>query len=31
VVLTVAGAAAQDKPPVKIGFVTELTGPWSFF
>src|SRR5262245_40161579 len=26
-----AGADAQDKPPVKIGFVTELTGPWSFF
>lgn len=24
-------AFAQDKPPVKIGFVTELTGPWSFF
>ncbi|MFC7398999.1 ABC transporter substrate-binding protein [Chelatococcus sp. GCM10030263] len=24
-------AAAQDKPPVKIGVVTELTGPWSFF
>lgn len=24
-------AMAQDKPPVKIGFVTELTGPWSFF
>ena len=22
---------AQDKPPVKIGFVTELTGAWSFF
>jgi branched-chain amino acid transport system substrate-binding protein len=22
---------AQEKPPVKIGFVTELTGPWSFF
>jgi branched-chain amino acid transport system substrate-binding protein len=26
-----AVAAAQDKPPVKIGFVTELTGAWSFF
>ncbi|MBX3540998.1 MAG: ABC transporter substrate-binding protein [Chelatococcus sp.] len=26
-----AVAQAQDKPPVKIGFVTELTGPWSFF
>jgi branched-chain amino acid transport system substrate-binding protein len=24
-------AIAQDKPPVKIGFITELTGPWSFF
>lgn len=24
-------AAAQEKPPVKIGFVTELTGAWSFF
>ena len=24
-------AAAQDKQPVKIGVVTELTGPWSFF
>lgn len=23
--------SAQDKPPVKIGFVTELTGAWSFF
>jgi branched-chain amino acid transport system substrate-binding protein len=23
--------AAQEKPPVKIGFVTELTGAWSFF
>jgi branched-chain amino acid transport system substrate-binding protein len=22
---------AQEKPPVKIGFVTELTGAWSFF
>ncbi|MGE0314791.1 MAG: ABC transporter substrate-binding protein [Lautropia sp.] len=30
--LAAAGAAvAQDKPAVKIGFVTELTGPWSFF
>jgi branched-chain amino acid transport system substrate-binding protein len=26
-----AQAQAQDKPPVKIGFVTELTGSWSFF
>ena len=24
-------AMAQEKPPVKIGFITELTGPWSFF
>ncbi|CAH1652224.1 ABC transporter substrate-binding protein [Chelatococcus asaccharovorans] len=24
-------AQAEEKPPVKIGFVTELTGPWSFF
>jgi branched-chain amino acid transport system substrate-binding protein len=24
-------SVAQEKPPVKIGFVTELTGPWSFF
>src|ERR1700749_4911642 len=24
-------AGAPDKPPVKIGFVTELTGSWSFF
>ena len=23
--------AQQPQPPVKIGFVTELTGPWSFF
>lgn len=22
---------AEDRPPVKIGFVTELTGAWSFF
>ncbi len=30
--LTATGiSAAQDKPPVKIGFVTELTGPWNFF
>lgn len=31
--LAAAGGAgvAQDKPPVGIGFVTELTGPWSFF
>ena len=32
VVMTAGSLAhAQDKPPVKIGFVTELTGPWSFF
>ena len=24
-------AAAQDNQPIKIGFVTELTGPWAFF
>lgn len=24
-------AAAADQEPVKVGFVTELTGPWSFF
>src|SRR4051794_39130831 len=29
VALTSGAALAQD--PVKIGFVTELTGPWSFF
>ena len=23
--------AQQAEPPIKIGFVTELTGPWSFF
>ena len=26
-----SAAMAQEKPPVKIGFVTELTGSWSFF
>ncbi|WP_420133834.1 ABC transporter substrate-binding protein [Rhodopseudomonas sp.] len=31
VTLASVTAMAQDKPPVKIGFVTELTGPWSFF
>lgn len=25
------GSAAQAQDPVKIGFVTELTGPWAFF
>lgn len=25
------GTAAQAQDPVKIGFVTELTGPWAFF
>jgi branched-chain amino acid transport system substrate-binding protein len=24
-------ALAQSGPPIKIGFVTELTGPWTFF
>ena len=28
---TLLGGAAQAQDPVKIGFVTELTGPWSFF
>lgn len=31
VALASAAAIAQEKPPVKIGFVTELTGAWSFF
>ncbi len=32
VLLIAAGpGAAQEQPPVQIGFVTELTGPWSFF
>jgi branched-chain amino acid transport system substrate-binding protein len=26
-----AGAAQAQQAPVKIGFVTELTGPWTFF
>ena len=30
-VLSVGVSGAQEKPPVKIGFVTELTGAWSFF
>ena len=30
--LTLAGPAqAQPRDPIKIGFVTELTGPWTFF
>jgi branched-chain amino acid transport system substrate-binding protein len=29
--LSAGMANAQEKPPVKIGFVTELTGAWSFF
>jgi branched-chain amino acid transport system substrate-binding protein len=29
--LSMGIGSAQDKPPVKIGFVTELTGAWSFF
>lgn len=29
--LAVGPSAAQERPPIKIGFVTELTGPWSFF
>src|SRR5688500_7024114 len=26
-----AGAVQAQQAPVKIGFVTELTGPWTFF
>lgn len=26
-----SGPAAAQQPPVKVGFVTELTGPWTFF
>jgi branched-chain amino acid transport system substrate-binding protein len=29
--LCAAPAAAQSPRPIKIGFVTELTGPWTFF
>ena len=29
--LGAAPAAAQSPRPIKIGFVTELTGPWTFF
>ena len=29
--LVLMGGAALAQDPVKIGFVTELTGPWSFF
>ena len=28
--LLAAGSAAKAQDPVKIGFITELTGPWSF-
>jgi branched-chain amino acid transport system substrate-binding protein len=31
VVLTLTAGAALAQDPVKIGFVTELTGPWAFF
>ena len=31
VALVLMGGAALAQDPVKIGFVTELTGPWSFF
>ncbi len=31
VALTLTGGAALAQDPVKIGFVTELTGPWAFF
>jgi branched-chain amino acid transport system substrate-binding protein len=29
--LSTSIGGAQEKPPVKIGFVTELTGAWTFF
>jgi branched-chain amino acid transport system substrate-binding protein len=31
VALALTGGAALAQDPVKIGFVTELTGPWAFF
>ena len=31
VVLALSGGTALAQDPVKIGFVTELTGPWAFF
>jgi branched-chain amino acid transport system substrate-binding protein len=31
VLLALSGGAALAQDPVKIGFVTELTGPWAFF
>src|SRR5581483_2320358 len=31
IALALLGGSAQAQDPVKIGFVTELTGPWSFF
>jgi len=31
VALIMSGGAALAQDPVKIGFVTELTGPWAFF
>jgi branched-chain amino acid transport system substrate-binding protein len=31
VLLSTGTGGAQEKPPVKIGFVTELTGAWTFF
>lgn len=30
-VATLVGTVARAEDPVKIGFVTELTGPWAFF
>ena len=30
-VMVPAPASAQANRPIKIGFVTELTGPWTFF
>ena len=31
IALTAVGGMAQTGNPIKIGFVTELTGPWAFF
>src|SRR3954465_3112027 len=31
IALALTGGVALAQEPVKIGFVTELTGPWSFF
>jgi hypothetical protein len=29
--MALTGPAAAQAQPIKIGFVTELTGPWTFF